>query len=506
MDESDKAARMIVSGASATAAGFVVRLGARIGFLYAAAHLFGIALFGVYTMALAAIEIGVTIAGLGTKRILFKRLEAPSGRAPAHVIIDSAVLITAVSLLLAGLLAVGVLLVPSGVWAPNLPSALLLLAPAIAGQALLDLVLAGTRWTQAVRYEVTARSLIEPYAALMVALCAGLLGWREAGLPVSYWAGTGAALLYALLGLRRRLGGLQLRAYRFSAGRTHAILAESVPVVLNDLLNGISGRADVYLVGLFMGETGAGIYGMARQIRTPLRQVRQSFDGLLNPIIARTLTRHGPERTALATASAARLVLAIQLPLLLALLFGGESLLASFGPGFAAGYTAMLLLAGAETIQGAFGISDLMILYRHPRVQLLLPLSNIAVNLLVGVLVIRSFGVTGAGGAVLCGTIAGAALRRAALRRHFALPARPFYHAGPLLGMALGVVGGMSVAAMLRGWRIGDLLAALAAVVTYVLTVRLWLILADETLSPVHFTADAAAPEDRLGPTAPNSN
>ena len=104
--------------------------------------------------------------------------------------------------------------------------------------------------------------------------------------------------------------------------------------MLNDLLNGIQGRIDIYLVGLFMGETGAGIYGMARQIRTPLRQVRQSFDGLLNPIIARTLAQKGAALTGLATASATRMILAIQLPLLLALLFGGEALLETFGPGF----------------------------------------------------------------------------------------------------------------------------------------------------------------------------
>ena len=136
---------MIVSGASATAAGFVVRLGARIGFLYAAAHLFGIALFGAYTMAVAAIEIGVTIGGLGAKRILFKRLEERSDRAPAHVMLDSAVLVVGVSLLIAGLLMLGVLILGDRLGAPNLALALLWLAPAIAGQALLDLVLAGTR-------------------------------------------------------------------------------------------------------------------------------------------------------------------------------------------------------------------------------------------------------------------------------------------------------------------------------------------------------------------------
>ena len=35
-----------------------------------------------------------------------------------------------------------------------------------------------------------------------------------------------------------------------------------------------------------LGQSPAGIYAMARQIRIPVRQVRQSFDGILTPLIA----------------------------------------------------------------------------------------------------------------------------------------------------------------------------------------------------------------------------
>ncbi|MEA3031586.1 MAG: hypothetical protein QOG13_2911 [Sphingomonadales bacterium] len=69
------AERLILGGARATAFGFAIRFGARIAFLYAAARLFGLALFGAYSLAVAAVELAVTIGGLGFKRILFKRLE-----------------------------------------------------------------------------------------------------------------------------------------------------------------------------------------------------------------------------------------------------------------------------------------------------------------------------------------------------------------------------------------------------------------------------------------------
>ena len=118
----------------------------------------------------------------------------------------------------------------------------------------------------------------------------------ETGLLISYWAGTLAALLYAAVGARRCLGPLQLSRWRFAPAGLAPMLRECAPATVNDVLNGLFYRVDLYLVGILLGEGPAGIYGMARQIRTPIRQVRQSFDGLLNPIIARTLSLKRPSR------------------------------------------------------------------------------------------------------------------------------------------------------------------------------------------------------------------
>ena len=312
MSKADSAGKVIMKGARATASGFVVRFGARIAFLFIAARLFGVELFGAYTLAVAAVEVAVTIGGLGSKRILFKRLEEEvPGRRAAHVVLDATVMVGVLSLAIgAGFMLFGVL-APAGLVTRDVAHALAMLAPMIAGQVLLDLFCAATRWTHAIRYEVTARSIIEPYGALIAALAAWWIGWRHDGLLLAYWAGTAGALIYAMIGLRRTLGRFDLGAYRFPVGRLGELLKLSSAATLNDLLNGLFARIDLYLVGIFMGTAGAGIYGMARQIRTPVRQVRQSFDGLLNPIIARTLAVKGPAETGIATASAARFILAL---------------------------------------------------------------------------------------------------------------------------------------------------------------------------------------------------
>jgi O-antigen/teichoic acid export membrane protein len=486
------AGRTVLRGAKASAFGFAIRFGARILFLYLAGRLFGAALFGAYSLATAAVELAVAVGGVGSKRLLFKRFDEDGARPPAHVLVDVAILVAAVSLVLGAGFVVAGLALPSRLLAPEVALGLILLGPMIAGQALLDLVLAATRWTHAIRWEVTSRSVIEPYATVAVALAAWALGGRETGLLLSYWAGTLAALAYGVIGARRCLGGFRLRSYRLPRGRLALLLRDSAGATANDTLNALFGRIDIYLVGLFLGAAPAGVYGMARQIRTPVRQVRQSFDSLLNPVIARTLALRGAPATGSATASASRLILAVQLPLLIVLVLAGNPLLAWIGPGFAAGYWALVLLGSAEAIQGAFGVSDLIILYRRPLASLRITGANIVFNLLAGWWLIGVLGITGAALSVLAGVMAGAIVRRLTLRRTFGVRV-PLHHSlGPLAAAAVALAAGLAVrAALAEASAVTAALAAVAAgLAVYGGGIKLWQKLSGHDLSLTGFDTE----------------
>jgi O-antigen/teichoic acid export membrane protein len=485
--------RTIKQGAVTTALGFAIRFGARILFLYIAARLFGVALFGAYSLAVAAIELAVSVGGLGSKRLLFKYLDEAGDRAPIHVVIDSVLAVFGACMALAAVIIAVVSVLPETLLAANVAMGLAVLAPMIAGQALLDVTLAATRWTHVLRYEVTARSIVEPYVGVAAALAAYALGWSETGLLVSYWAGTLAALGYAAFGLRRAYGGLGLRTYRFHPASIAALVRSSASATLNEGLQGLFGRVDMYLVGFFLGEVGAGIYGMARQIRTPVRQVRQSFDGLLNPIIARTIATRGPGHTGLATAAASRLILAVQLPVLVALVLIGEPLLAWFGPGFVVGYWAMVLLTAAEMFQGAFSVSDLIILYNRPLAAVRITGANIACNVVAGCLLMGPFGVTGAALSVMIGVFAGIVLRRLTLRRDFGITV-PFHHsAGPMSAALLAMAAALAVRGIMSG---PALLSNGAALVTgllgYAAALRIWMAAAREDWSLGEFEPEGA--------------
>lgn len=477
--------RLVVRGGLSAALGYAVRLGARLLFLFLAARLFGAALFGAYSLAVAAVEMGVAVAGLGMKRLLFQLLEEKTGdRAAAHVVLDAALLVLAAGLALAGAAMLAVASLPGGLIASNTALALVALAPMIAGQALIDLFLAVSRWTQKMRHEIAARSLIEPYVGIAAAAAAYALGFEATGLLVSYWAGTIAALAHAVLAARACLGGFRLRCYTISAARLVPTLRASALPAATDLLGALLARLDLYLVGMLLGESSAGIYGMARQIRTPIRQVRQGFDFMLNPLFARTLAARDPIDAGSAAASASRLILAVQLPILITLIVVGELLLAWFGPDFAAAYWPLVILGAAETILAAFGVGEIILFYRRTALGLAVLVATIMVNLVAALFLVGPWGLEGAAFAVLAAVLAGTLLRRLLLRLGLGIAAPWGHAAGPIgaAGVALAAIA--AAGPFLPQSSIWATAVSLAiGLACYAAALRLWLGLTGERLA-----------------------
>lgn len=441
---------MILRGAFSTAFGFVIRLGARFLFLFVAGRLFGAGLFGAYSIAVAVLEASVGLTGLSLKKTLFQlldrnveagQLETESkraGRPDFHIVLDAALLVVMASAGVAALIMGATTLVPREV-AGSAATALFWIAPMIAGQALADVLFAATRWKHVVKYEVVGRSVVEPYSLLTGTVVAYSLGFDHTGLIIGYWVGNVMLNAYALYAVRRSFPHFALRSYR-PGRRLFALLRELLPNTGTDVINGIFTRLDLYLVGIFLGNHWAGIYGMAQQLRTPLRHARQSFDSLLVPMVARTLSVSGQARTVTALATAARLILSVQTAFLVAFVAVGGQLLELFGPGFSAGYVALILLTVAEAVQGTFGLGDFLFVYLRPKTGLLIMAASFVVCVAAAISFTPRFGIAGAAGAVLLATMVQAALRRLVLRAQLGVraPLTPLWP--PVLAGAAGLM------------------------------------------------------------------
>lgn len=490
--------RRILSGAVSTGAGFLVRFGARILFLLVAGRLFGPVLFGAFALALAVVEASISLGGLAMKKLLFQmlddRAEQP-GSPPFHMVLDAALLVFLTSAAIGAVIMTATVLLPPTLLSPATAAALFWLAPMIAGQGVLDVLLAATRWKQSIRYEVIGRSMVEPYSLLIAAAAAWLLGFRDHGLIIGYWVGNAVVTLYAIAGAKRCFGTFALASYRPHAHELRHSFRSALPNTASDLLTAVFIRMDLYLVGMFLGERWAGIYGMAHQIRTPIRHVRQAFDGVLTPIVTRTLAARGAAATREALATASRFILAAQMPFVVGIVAVGVPLLELFGSGFGAGYLALLLLVVAEVIQSAFSLGDLLFVYRRPGTGLAITAISLAVAAVGALLLIPIYGIAGAGLAMLIAQFLQAVLRRRLLSSQLGASVPLVHDALPLAAGAAGIA-----AVLLLSDRAGShfdaraMLALLAGLGIYACTLAVWLKTTGQSLSIKGFRAEAEAP------------
>ncbi|MFN7176993.1 MAG: lipopolysaccharide biosynthesis protein, partial [Thermaurantiacus sp.] len=99
--------------------GYVLRLGARIPFLFIAGRLYGAEELGRFAYAIAIVEFAAALAMLGLKRGLAAGLANNRHRAETHIIMDGLLLVLLAGSAAAALLvAVPVLVVPAGAITP----------------------------------------------------------------------------------------------------------------------------------------------------------------------------------------------------------------------------------------------------------------------------------------------------------------------------------------------------------------------------------------------------
>lgn len=484
MSAASNSQKIIARGVGSNAFSFVIRFAAKASFLYVGARLYGAANYGVFAMASAMVELAVPVASLGLKRMIFPWLEeeaqGDSPRPATHVLLDALLLAALAGVAVTILLILGTQLLPTAMVSDPLRLAFALLAPAVLGQITGDIALAATRWTHRMRYEVIARGLVEPYVLTGVALGAWYLGMNETGMLLGYWAGSIALALFSVWSARHCLGPLQLRRWRPSPRALVRRARALVPASGSDLLTSLAQRIDLYLVGFLLGDAPAGVYGVLRQLRTPILQVRQAFDGILTPLTARTMKTDGDVTTGEATAAATRVILTIQLGLVLLMAAAGDALLDLFGAHYASGYWALLAMVLAETINGAFGVSELILYYRRPALALKVNLILIAIAAAGIPLLTPKYGILGASMAMLAAAVVAALLRRywlagLGVRRHLFHAAVPALAAG--LAVTIGAYGGWIVRmSLLQGAPAGLVKATppLLALTVYVLMVWGW--------------------------------
>jgi len=350
--------------------GFLLRLAARIPFLFIAGRLYGAEALGRFASALVLVELAAQLASLGEKRGLAQRLSESDETHPANLVWEVMLLSLALSSIGSVLFwLVPDPLFPSGAYDP-LDRLIVLAIPAF---ALTEILLAAQAYRFDVATTVRARAIVEPWTiSLMAGVFYLLPATRGAGLTLAYLVSVYAGMLAALVPFLRAYG--LPRALIRTPRDVARLFLRATPLAAADAIEWGTRRLDIFLLGLFASPGVVGIYYVAQQVASLPQKLKSSFEPILGPVITRNLKANDFGAIARQISQVGFWIIAMQAGVALALGIPGEAVMGLIGPNFVGGNGALAFLLLAEVAAATAVVSEAVLIY-------IARLRNLAVSL-----------------------------------------------------------------------------------------------------------------------------
>ncbi len=375
----------IAKGGKQNVVGFLLRLLARIPFLFIAGRLYGPDAVGRFASALVVVELVALLCSMGEKRGLAQRLTDGEGTHPANLVYDGMLL----ALLFASLAAAFFWLVP----APLFPSGQYteldrLIVLAIPGYALTEIVLAAQAYKYDIATTVRARAVVEPWT---ISIMAGVFYFvpelAESGLSLAYLVSIYAGLLVGLIAMMRSYGRpVQWRPHPRYLVKT---VMRALPLATADAIEWGTRRVDIFILGLFAAPAAVGIYYMAQQLASLPQKLKTSFEPILGPVITKNLKTKNYAAIAKQVCQVGFWIIAAQAAIALALGVPGEAIMGLFGPEYVGGTGALAFLLAAEVIAALAVVSEAVLVYVARVRNLWMSLATIAFQAVLTIVLIQ---------------------------------------------------------------------------------------------------------------------
>ncbi len=368
--------------------GFILRLAARLPFLFIAGRMYGPEALGRFAYAVLIVEFAAQLATLGLKRGLAQQL-AQTDKPHACVVWD-ALLVAA----LGSFIGMALLFAFPQAMFPNsrINGMEWLLPTAVIALAWSDVMLAALAYRNDVGSTVRARAIVEPWTISFAAFGLWFVSPRD-GLLVAYALSMIGALIASFIpfiksyGFPREWHPHPTLLWRMAWG--------NLPVAAADAVEWGSRRLDLLLFGLFVpngpvGQAAVGIYYAAQNVASLPSKLKTSFDPILGPVISRNIEAGNDEAVARQVRQVGFWVIAAQCAVALALAIPGEGVMGLVGPAFVSGTAALAFLLFAEVVASTATVSESALIYIARKRNMMLSLMMIALQAVftVGLLVL----------------------------------------------------------------------------------------------------------------------
>jgi len=340
---------------------------------------------------------------------------------------------------------------------PELAGFLRVIVLAVPLFALFRVSAALLRSQQRIRYSVALRQVIYPVSKFATVGIALAIGCDLLGVGYAFVVGVGMAFMVSvlavrtliLLPVRRELARLPTGLLRFSIG---TFLIGAAHIVLS--------RTDRLMLGALRSVDQVGIYNAAFVLASQAAVFLSSFNVIFAPMVADLHEGGAADELGSLFKSVTKWIVALTLPVFLALVIFGDSILRLFGTEFAAGWPILAALAVAQLVNaGVGGVGYLLIMTGHQWLEFGNSLALMCLNVGLNYWLIGRYGALGAGIATGASLVAINIVRVVQVRRLLGFhPYRKgFFKLVPAVGAAaaaavlIRVIAGTSVAGFLGG-------------------------------------------------------
>lgn len=350
----------LAKGGRTNMLGFLLRLVARLPFLFIAGRVYGPDIVGRYAIVVLIIEVAALFATLGLKRGLAQALSS-TDRPHAHVVWDAMVVA-----MIASAIACGVLMLFPQAMYPN--SAIIglerLLPLVVFAVAASDVSLSALAYRHNIRASVTARAIVEPWVISIAAWGFSFVSARD-GLILAYVVSMIAALIASIVPFIREYG--MPRGWRPKPAEIWALARRNAPLAGADTVEWAMRNVDRFILGLLFAPSVVGIYYMAQQVVSVPQRLKSSFDPILGPVITQSLAANDRAAVARQVRQVGFWITSAQAALLVVFAIPAEGVMGLIGPEFVAGSAALCILLVAEVFASTGAVCETALIYiaRH---------------------------------------------------------------------------------------------------------------------------------------------
>jgi len=403
-DSEHRDAKDLVQGALLNYLGMAAKV-SKVLFLFVAARLYGPQDLGLYLLAWSVVDIASKFGLWGLDRSIirdiarYRRNDSPEVRATLSGILKFN-LGLAIGLSTAATLGTFFL---APVIALNIFHDLALLRPirilafALPFVVLTQMLIATTKAQRIMKYEVIVRQGLEPLTLLLFTV--GFLPFKlgAVGLVSAHVGASIVAVFGAAFVAYRKYNHVGWTKQPLSQEIKRETLRYTSPMALMDFLTLMVARMDILLIGYFLNSSAAGVYGIAVEVISVIKRVRQGFEPIFAPIVSELHYHNKKEQLHRDYVVVTRWLMAGTLLPVLAMILFPQQILGMFSKQAAHAGNVLVVLALSHGIFGIFSAAESVLVMTGKTVtNTVLAAGMLLVNTILTIIFIPMWGLVGA--------------------------------------------------------------------------------------------------------------